>query len=65
MMNTSTSPTGAIAVVMSRGGFDEAIFKSIQEEVYPSSLEVHKWHEWDYYQDTTVLSPKGEKVVGL
>ena len=65
MMNTSTSPTGAIAVVMSRGGFDEAIFKSIQEEVYPSSLEVHEWLEWDYYQDTTVLSPKGEKVVGL
>ena len=65
MMNTSTSPTGAIDVDMSRGGFDEAIFKSIQEEVYPSSLEVHEGHEWDYYQDTTVLSPKGEKVVGL
>ena len=49
MMNTSTSPTGAIDVDMSRGGFDEAIFKSIQEEVYPSSLEVHEGLEWDYY----------------
>ena len=64
-MNTSTSPTGAIDVDMSRGGFDEAIFKSIQEEVYPSSLEVHDGLGWDYYPDTTVLSPKGEKVVGL
>ena len=60
-MNTSTSPTGAIAVVMSRGGFDEAIFKSIQEKVYPSSLEVHKWHEWDYYQDTQYYHRKARK----
>ena len=48
-MNTSTSPTGAIDVDMSRGGFDEAIFKSIQEEVYP-----HRWKFTKGLNGTTI-----------